>query len=39
MHKALDPRDNIDWLYEGRKEGGRESTSIEGCIDASIRIL
>ena len=39
MHKALHPRDDIDRLYVSRKEGGRELTSIEDSVDASIRRL
>ena len=37
MHKALYPRDNINWLYEPRKEGGRELVNIEDNVYASIR--
>ena len=29
MHKALNPRDDINRLYVSRKEGGRELASIE----------
>ena len=39
MHKALHPRDDVDWLYISRKEGGRGLTSIEGSVDASIQRL
>ena len=37
MHKDLHPRDDMDTLYESRKEGGRGLASIENCVDASIR--
>ena len=36
---ALHPRDDIDRLYVSRKEGEREFTNIEDCIDASIQRL
>ena len=36
---ALHPRDDVDRLYMSRKEGGRELTSIENTVDASIRRL
>ena len=39
MHKALQPRDNVDRLYVSRKEGGRGLASIEDTIDASIQRL
>ena len=39
MHKALDPRDNVDRLYDSGKEGGRGLTSIEDSVDASIQRL
>ena len=39
MHKALHPRDDIDRLYVSRKEWGRELTSIEDSVDASIKRL
>ena len=39
MHKALHPRDNVDRLYESRKEGGRGLTSTEDSVDASIQRL
>ena len=29
MHKALHPRDNVDWLYVSRKEEGRGLACIE----------
>ena len=32
MHKALDPRDDVDRLYVSRKEGGRGLVSIEESI-------
>ena len=31
MHKELHTRDNVDWLYVSRKEGGRGLASIEEC--------
>ena len=37
MHKALDPRDDIDRLCVSRKEGGKGLSSIEDCIDTPIR--
>ena len=39
MHKALHPRDDVDWLYVSRKEGGRRLASIKDSIDASIQWL
>ena len=39
MHKALHPRDDVDRLYEPRKEGGRGLASIEYSVDASIQRL
>ena len=39
MHKALHPRNDVDWLYASRKEGGRGLASIENNVDASIRWL
>ena len=39
MHKALDPRDDVDRLYVPRKEGGRGLASIEDSVDASIQRL
>ena len=39
MHKALQPRDNVDRLYVSRKEGGRGLASIEDRVDASIQRL
>ena len=39
MHKALQPRDDVDWLYLSRKEGGRGLSSIEDSIDESIQRL
>ena len=39
MHKALHPRDHVDRQYVSRKEGGRELTSIEDSLDASIQRL
>ena len=37
MQKALHPRDDVDWLYVSRKEGGRRLNSIEDSVDASIQ--
>ena len=39
MHKALQPRDDVDRQYFSRKEGGSRLTSIEDSIDASIQRL
>ena len=39
MHKALHPKDDVDRLYESRKEGGRGLSSIEDSVDASIQWL
>ena len=39
MHKALYHRDDVDTLYESRKEGERGLASIEDCFDASIQRL
>ena len=39
MHKALQPRDDVNRLYISRKEGGRGLTSIEDSFDASIQQL
>ena len=38
MHKALNPRDDVDRLYVPRKEGGRGLTSIEDSLDAPIQL-
>ena len=37
LRKALHLRDNIDKLYESRKEIARELASIEDSVDASIK--
>ena len=39
MHKALNPRDDVDRLDVLRKEGGRELACIEDSVDASIKQL
>ena len=39
MHQALHPRDDVDRLYDSRKEGGRGLASIEDSVDASIQRL
>ena len=39
MHKAVHPRDDIDWLYISRKEGRRGFACIEDSVDASIQQL
>ena len=39
MHKALNPRDEVDRLYVSRKEGRKELASIEDSVDASIQRL
>ena len=36
MHKALNPRDDVDRLYVSRKEGGRRLTNTEDSVDTSI---
>ena len=39
MHKALNPRDDVDRLYAPRKEGGRGLASIKDSVDTSIKRL
>ena len=39
MHKALNPRDDVDRLYVSWKEGGRGLASIEDNVDVSIQRL
>ena len=39
MHKALQPRDDVDRLYVSRKEGGRGLAGIEESVDVSIQRL
>ena len=39
MHKTLHPRDDVDRLYESRKEGGRGLASIEDSVDTSMQRL
>ena len=39
MHKALNPRDDVDRVYVSRKEEGRGLASIEDSVDASIQQL
>ena len=39
IHKALHPRDDVDWLYVSRKEEGRGLTSIDGTVDTPIQRL
>ena len=39
MHKALDPRDDVERLYVSRKQGGRGLASIGDTVDASIQRL
>ena len=39
MHKVLYPRDNVNRLYESRKEGKRRLTSIQDSVDESIQQL
>ena len=36
MHKAFHPRDDVDRLYVGRKDGGRGLISIEECVENSV---
>ena len=37
MYKALHRRDDIDKFYASRKEGKRGLTSIEDCVNATIK--
>ena len=37
IHKALHPREDVDRLYESRKEGGRGLASIEESVEASMQ--
>ena len=37
MHKALHPREDVDWLYLSWNEGGRGFASIEDSVDALIQ--
>ena len=39
MHKALHPRDDVDRLYESRKEGAGGFASTKDSVDASIQRL
>ena len=39
MQKPLHPRDDVDRLYESRKEGGRGLASIVDSVDTSIQQL
>ena len=39
MHKALQPRDDVDRLYVSNKERGRGLARIEDIVDASIQRL
>ena len=39
MHKVLHPRDDVNWLYAWRKEGGRGLANIEDRLDASTQRL
>ena len=39
MHKALHPRDEVDKLYESRKDGVWGLASIKYSVDASIQWL
>ena len=39
LHNALHLRNDVNWLYVSRKEGGRGLTSIEDSVDASIQLL
>ena len=38
MHKALQPRDDINKLYVSRKERGRGLASHDDCVDVLIRL-
>ena len=37
MHKTLHHRDDVDRLFESRKEGGRGLVSIEDSVDTSMQ--
>ena len=39
MHKVLHLKDDVDRLYESRKEGGKVLSSIQDSVDASIQPL
>ena len=39
MNKAFDPRDDVDRLYEPRKEGGRGLSRVEDSVNTSIQRL
>ena len=39
IYKTLHPRDDVDWLYVSRKDGGRGLPSIEDNVGASIQRL
>ena len=39
IYKAFHSRDDVDWLYVSRKEGGRALTSIKDSVDATIQRL
>ena len=39
MHKALQPRNDVDRLYVSRKEGGRGLASTEYSADATVQRL
>ena len=39
MHETLLTRDDIDWQYVSSKEGRRGLTSIEDCVDSSMKEL
>ena len=36
MHKAFYPKDDVDRLYIGRKDGGRGLSSIDDCVEKSV---
>ena len=39
MYRTLHSKDDVDWLYVSRKDGGRGFASIEDSVDASIQRL
>ena len=36
MHKTFHPKDDVDRLYVGRKDGGRGLISIKECVENSV---
>ena len=39
MHNSLHLREDVDWLYVSRREGGRGHASIEDSVEISIQRL